>query len=206
MTFREFLVRPGLLLLFTLCWTLAAQAQEPASAVRYISDETAITLRQDKGMNAPVAALLKSGTRVEMIEDDKPSGYARVRVAPGREGWVLSRYLSNEPAARERLAAVQSQFADQQALVRRLEAENARLRAAGSRSSDTASAVPVADSAASGAPVAEDQEEGPKRSSGMHEVVSMVTGAGLFVAGLLAGLLVPLIPRGGRRSRWSADL
>lgn len=197
-------MRPGLLLLFTLCWTLAAQAQEPASAVRYISDETAITLRQDKGMNAPVAALLKSGTRVEMLEDDKPSGYARVRVAPGREGWVLSRYLSNEPAARERLAAVQSQFADQQALVRRLEAENARLRAnASSQSGEMQPAVPVAPSASSDVKTVEEEQSS---SSGLHEVVSMVTGAGLFVAGLLAGLLVPLIPLGGRRSRWSADL
>ncbi len=197
-------MRPGLLLLFTLCWTLVAQAQEPASAVRYISDETAITLRQDKGMNAPVAALLKSGTRVEMLEDDKPSGYARVRVAPGREGWVLSRYLSNEPAARERLSALQSQFADQQAALRRLEAENARLRAtASSQSSEAQPAVPVAPSVSSDVKTV---EEDPSSSSGLHEVVNMVTGAGLFVAGLLAGLLVPLIPRGGRRSRWSADL
>lgn len=197
-------MRPGLLLLFTLCWTLVAQAQEPASAVRYISDETAITLRQDKGMNAPVAALLKSGTRVEMLEDDKPSGYARVRVAPGREGWVLSRYLSNEPAARERLSALQSQFADQQAALRRLEAENARLRAtASSQSGEAQPAVPVAPSVSSDVKTV---EEDPSSSSGLHEVVNMVTGAGLFVAGLLAGLLVPLIPRGGRRSRWSADL
>lgn len=198
-------MRPGLLFVFTLCWTLATQAQEPASAVRYISDETAITLRQDKGMNAPVAALLKSGTRVEMLEDDKPSGYARVRVAPGREGWVLSRYLSNEPAARERLAALQSQFADQQAVVRRLEAENARLRsAAGSQGSEQQVAASRATSVPS--PLDTAEEDSSRASSGLHEVVSMVTGAGLFVAGLLAGLLVPLIPRGGRRSRWSADL
>lgn len=185
-------------MLLLLCWILGAQAQDGVAAVRYISDETAITLRQDKGMNAPVAALLKSGTRVEMLEDDKLSGYARVRVAPGREGWVLSRYLATEPAARERLAAMQSQFAEQQALVRKLEAENTRLRGAGGAVPQTASETPSV--------AAEVIEEGGAEPGSSSDVVSMVTGAGLFVAGLLAGLLIPLIPRGGRRSRWSAEL
>lgn len=187
------------MLLSLLCLLSAhAHAQNGDASLRYISDETAITLRQDKGMSAPVAALLKSGTRVELLEDDKVSGYARVRVAPGREGWVLARYLSNEPAARERLAAMQSQLAEQQATVRKLEADNLRLRdAAGSapRGLPAAAAVEQA---------VESETESPTKT---RDVVSMVTGAGLFVVGLLAGLLIPLIPtRGARRSRWSAEL
>ena len=34
----------------------------------------------------------------------------------------------------------------------------------------------------------------------------MVTGAGLFVVGLLAGVLIPLVVRGKPRRRWGADL
>lgn len=188
-------MRSGFMLL-SLCWMLIAHAQE--GGVRYISDETAITLRQEKGMNAPVAALLKSGTRVELLDDDTASGYARVRVAPGREGWVLARYLSNEPAARERLVVVQSQLAEQQVALRRVEAENARLREAAGNTPrampGTAVAVPAAL-----APSADARHS--------RDVVSMVTGAGLFVVGLLAGLLIPLIRTGGsRRSRWNAEL
>lgn len=173
-----------------LVWMAQAQAQDPA-AVRYISDETAITLRDNKGMDAAVAGLLTSGTRVELLESDSSSGYARVRVAPGREGWVLARYLSETPAARERLVQVEAMLAGQQALVRKLEAENAGLRATARSAPTSASAVPSV--AASAAPPADQ----PSRLTGM------LTGAGLVVAGLLTGLLLPLLRRNGNRRHWT---
>ncbi|MEI2420177.1 TIGR04211 family SH3 domain-containing protein, partial [Arthrospira platensis SPKY2] len=37
---------------------------------------------------------------------DAASGYTRVRTREGAEGWVLSRYLMDRPAAREQLAAL----------------------------------------------------------------------------------------------------
>lgn len=195
----RFRVWPGPILLLLIC-VLPVAAQEADTGVRYISDETAITLREDKGMNAPVAALLKSGTRVELLQTDASSGYARVRGPQGREGWVLARYLSTEPAARERLVAVQSRLAELQALAHKLEAENARLRAAAvatPASAEPATADCPEPTAAVAAPV-----QGP------GEIVSQLTGAGLFVAGLLGGLLIPLILHrdGRRKSRWSADL
>jgi SH3 domain protein len=189
--------RPLWLSLCLLLFGSSCAWAQGSGATRYISDETAITLREDKGMNSPVAALLKSGTKVELIEEDASSGYSRVRVAPGREGWVLARYLSNEPAARERLAAVQSELAEQKAAVRKLESDNARLRetAAAARSGASASA--------SGEQTPENE---PAASAAKSETAAMVTGAGLFVAGLLAGMLIPLVLRPKQRRRWSADL
>lgn len=196
----RFRIWPGPVLLLLLNCALPAAAQDADTGVRYISDETAITLREDKGMNAPVTALLKSGTRVDLLQADAASGYARVRAPQGREGWVLARYLSTEPVARERLVAVQSRLAEVQALAHKLEAENVRLRAA------------VAAAPASAAPAPADCPEPitPTDTQAEHpsEIVSRLTGAGLFIAGLLAGLLIPQIRRQDRRrnSRWSADL
>jgi SH3 domain protein len=184
-------------LLLMLSWLLPHTGASAQADVRYISDETAITLREDKGMNAPVAALLKSGTRVQLLQEDAVSGYSKVRVAQGREGWVLARYLSNEPAARERLATVQAQLAEQQALVRRLEGENLRLRQAGA----PPSATPVAATAPVVAAPATDSAAVTPGPNAM-----MVTGAGLFVAGLLSGVLILMIPRSRPRKRWSAEL
>ncbi|MGQ0699545.1 MAG: TIGR04211 family SH3 domain-containing protein [Panacagrimonas sp.] len=169
-------------------WMLAAQAQVPSPATRYISDETAITLRQDKGVNAPVAGLLQSGTRVELLESDSTSGYARVRVSKGRDGWVLARYLSTEPGARERLSTVEGELAKQVDLVARLKDENARLRGVDS---------PAAMDA--GASTGEHVGIG---SFGLRsEAVVMATGAGLFLAGLLVGLIASMMLRDSRRGR-----
>ena len=174
--------------------TAVAVAQE--TQVRYISDETAITLRQDKGMDAPVVALLISGTKVELIETDATAGYAHVKVGPGREGWVLARYLSMQPAARERLPKVEAALAEQKTIVARLESENERLRSA-----QGVAAPPALPPGADLPPTAAGPAE-PTVPADHAQAQAMFTGAGLFVVGLLVGLLIPLIPRGPRRN-WS---
>jgi SH3 domain protein len=57
--------------------------------------------------------MLSSGTELEILERDAESGYSRVRTAGGTEGWVLTRYLMNEPAAREQLARLTSQLSSE---------------------------------------------------------------------------------------------
>ncbi len=190
----HFRVIAAALLWMMLSSGLPLSAAADDSATRYISDETAITLRADKGMNAAVAALLKSGAKVELIEDDTASGYSRVKVSPGREGWVLTRYLSNEPAARERLVAVQSKLAEQQAMVRKLEGDVIRLREAAVVSGNAAR--PAVDPAPASA-----QDPAPGQGS---DPVLVGTGIGLFVAGLLSGLLIPMLRRGKPRRRAGA--
>ncbi len=184
-----------MLLLWSIAWT--ALGQEPAPTTRYISDETAVTLRQDKGMAAEVVALIKSGARVELIESDEASGYSRVRVGPGREGWVLTRYLTDQPAAREKLAAVSASLADQQARVRQLELEVQRLRTAANASTVGVGAAPRP-AAATPAPTADDDG---------YTWSEFFTGAALFLVGLLMGLIASqVLAQGRRRRRWTPDL
>jgi SH3 domain protein len=48
--------------------------------------------------------------QLEVLERDSESGYSRVRTPGGTEGWVLSRYLMNEPSAREQLETLTGQL------------------------------------------------------------------------------------------------
>lgn len=182
-------------LLMALSLVPLARADDPA--IRFISDQTAVTLRLDKGMDSPVAGLLTAGTRVQLLEADTASGYSRVRVAPGREGWVLARYLSMQPAAREQLVQVQAQLGEQQALVRKLQAENAKLR-------ETPAAIAVGAAAARTNQTAASANMAPPQASTQPE--ALITGAGLLLIGLLLGLLIPLVlaaPGRGRKKNWS---
>ncbi|HBV21301.1 MAG TPA: TIGR04211 family SH3 domain-containing protein, partial [Nitrosomonas sp.] len=43
------------------------------------------------------------GTALEVLEQDADSGYSKVQTNSGVEGWVLTRYLMREPAARMQL-------------------------------------------------------------------------------------------------------
>jgi SH3 domain protein len=87
---------------------LLATAARAESA--WVSDEFEITLRSGPSTSNAIELMLKSGTELEVLERDSETGYSRVRTGGGTEGWVLTRYLMNEPAAREQLAKLTSQL------------------------------------------------------------------------------------------------
>ena len=87
---------------------------------RYVSDTLEITMRSGKGTKFGITRMLRSGTPVEVLAVDTKSGYTQIRTKSGKEGWVLSRFLMNGRAARERLATAEKNLAE-------LELENRKL-------------------------------------------------------------------------------
>ena len=77
---------------------VSAQAQ-----TAWVSDEFEIMLRSGPSTSNAIQLMVGSGTRLDVLERDADSGYTRVRTSGGTEGWVLTRYLMGEPAAREQL-------------------------------------------------------------------------------------------------------
>ena len=87
---------------------LALVSTAAAAETRYVSDQLEITLRTGTSTQNAIIRMLPSGTRLETLEVDAASGYTRVRGPNGVEGWVLTRYLMDQPAARDRLEAANS--------------------------------------------------------------------------------------------------
>ncbi len=118
-----------LVLILALCLAPVASAE-----TRYVTDRFEITLRTGPGTDRKIVKMLPSGTPLEVLEEDEASGYARVRTRDGKEGWVLRRYLQEEPVARERLArlgerlqALEAEVAELRQARRQLSEENRRL-------------------------------------------------------------------------------
>lgn len=84
---------------------LAAQAEKS-----YASDQVEVLMRTGPSQQHAIVRMLKSGVALEVLERDQNKGYSKVRTAGGTEGWVLSRYLMAEPAARELLEKLSSDF------------------------------------------------------------------------------------------------
>lgn len=78
----------------------------------WVSDEFEVLLRTGPSTEHAIRLTMKSGTELEVLESDSDSGYSRVRTLGGTEGWVLSRYLMNEPPARQQLERLTSQLTD----------------------------------------------------------------------------------------------
>ena len=95
-------------LLSVLCLAPAAAAE-----TAWVSDQFEITMRSGPSTSNAIELMLDSGTQLEILERDTETGYSRVRTSGGTEGYVLTRYLMNEPAARQQLANLTSQLTNE---------------------------------------------------------------------------------------------
>lgn len=97
-----------------LCVLALGAALNPAAHAQsaWVSDQFEIMLRTGPSTSNEIRLMLGSGTRVEVLERDAETGYSRVRTDGGTEGWVLTRYLMGEPAAREQLEELTTQLTD----------------------------------------------------------------------------------------------
>lgn len=94
----------------------------------YVSDRLEITMRSGKSTSHGIIRMLRSGTAVEILETDKKSGYSRIKTRSGKEGWVLTRFLMNGQAARDRLAAAEKRLAELELENRKMNTTMAALR------------------------------------------------------------------------------
>lgn len=78
-----------------------------AETTKYVTDRLEIPMRTGKTTGHKVTKMLPSGMPLTVLQEDKEAGYMQVRTPTNAEGWVLSRYLLDEPAARDQLVKAQ---------------------------------------------------------------------------------------------------
>ena len=197
----------------------------------YITDQLKITLRSGESTTHKVIRMLPSGTAVEILSRSSETNYAKVRLPDGTVGYVLSRMLLNERPARERLAEAEqqlvvlrqepgklsSQLADLQEshadLQQRFNAtknENSDLKQELSRLRKVAQ-DPLR--------IATERDDAVQRSQQLADELDILKlknqrltdkteqnwfliGAGVIIAGIILGLLIPHMRVKKNRSEW----
>src|SRR5262245_41738866 len=100
--------------LSTVCAALLAALLAASPVLRsetvYVSDQFEVPLRTGETTEHAILKMLPSGTGVELLEVDKDKGYSRVRTSAGVEGYMLSRYLMPEAAARDQLTQLRQRL------------------------------------------------------------------------------------------------
>jgi SH3 domain protein len=205
---------------------LLAEAQ-----TRYVSDRTIVELRRGPSTEYLILRNLEAGERVEVLEQDESAGYSRVRVVDqGTEGWILTRFLTAEPIARERLAAAERSLATARERVTTLEAQTAelsrdlaatRMDLDESRATHGAVSKELADIRTAAANVVEIRDQNASlqqrliqrdreveeltaenaRLAGRNNQNWFIVGAAVLLAGIVVGLVAPSLRR-KRRSDW----
>jgi SH3 domain protein len=209
---------------------LALSAAAADAQTRYVSDRLEVTLRTGTTTQHSIVRMLPSGVRVEVLGTDDAAGYTRVRTADGTEGWVLTRYLMDRPAAREQLEAATARAESLAARVAELTAEVETLRSErdtldaergglGAETEELRTELErVRRVSASALELDKTNRElrtrlaaAEQASDSLRADVSdlkrntqrdwFLAGAGVLVLGLLFGLIIPKLKL-GRRSRW----
>lgn len=83
-----------------LLFTLSAHA---AVEKRYVTDSLWLQMRSGPSNEFRILKALKSGEHLIFIEEDTEAKYTKVKTSKGLEGWVLTRFLVNEPISKEKL-------------------------------------------------------------------------------------------------------
>ncbi len=201
------------ILLALFAFITTAQAE-----TRYIVDHSKFPLRTGKGTQHKIIAMLSSGKPVELLEQSS-DGYSHIRTTSGREGWILSRFLMQQPAARVRLAAAEQSLAaartikQQNAALQQqldsLQQSNASLQQKLQQIRDTAAHAIRLKQAnqqlstqlkQSQRAYATLQQETQEIRSGSQQRWYLI-GGGTIVFGILLGLILPRL-RVRKRERW----
>src|SRR5512143_2171851 len=218
------LSRPIAIALLLLATSVHAQT-------RYVSDRTVVELRRGPSTEYLILRNLEAGAAVQVLEQDAAAGYSRVRVQDqGTEGWILTRFLTAEPIARDRLAAAERSLTAAKTRATELEQQVSALTAelggtktdlAQTRSSHEQVSKDLADLRAAAANVVEirDQNESLRqrliqREREVAELTAansrltsqdqknwFIVGAGVLLGGIVIGLIAPSLRR-KRRSDW----
>ncbi len=95
----------------------------------YINDNLYVPLRSGAGLNFRIIHKgIKSGTKLELINRDESTGYSEVRTPDGMQGFLPSRFLTDEPIARQQLVSANQQLANLKKENAKLESELASLK------------------------------------------------------------------------------
>ncbi len=92
-------------------WMSLFLAQGLLAETAWVTDDVKITVRAGESARHKIISMAPSGMPVTVLSKSRESGYSKVKLPNGREGYILSRQLLPEPVARDQLAALKEEVA-----------------------------------------------------------------------------------------------
>lgn len=87
-----------------------SRAVETADTINYVGDSVDISMRSGPEINFRIIRMLKSGMKLRVLEKNG-NGWSRVIDENEKEGWILSRYLTDKIPASLRVAQLEQTMA-----------------------------------------------------------------------------------------------
>lgn len=187
-------------------------AQQALADTRYVSDNIFTYIHNGPGTQYRILGSVKAGEPLEVKAVSSEAGYTQVVDGRGREGWIKNSDLQNQISLRERLPQVQKELEEAKARLLNLNGDNEKRFA----EKDGQIAELHQEIAALKARLVsqgeemnnlQEQNEALTQSYDNQEhdmqMDWFIRGGAMVGAGLLLGILLPMLPRRRSRSdRW----
>ncbi|MCF3096535.1 TIGR04211 family SH3 domain-containing protein [Aeromonas australiensis] len=187
-------------------------AQQALADTRYVSDNIFTYIHNGPGTQYRILGSVKAGEPLEVKAVSSEAGYTQVVDGRGREGWIKNSDLQNQISLRERLPQVQKELEEAKARLLNLNGDNEKRFA----EKDGQIAELHQEIAALKARLVsqgeemnnlQEQNEALTRSYDNQEhdmqMDWFIRGGAMVGAGILLGILLPMLPRRRSRSdRW----
>ena len=211
---------------------LAATGLAQAADTRYVTDQLEATIRTGESVTHRITKMLPSGTAVEVLSTNPKTGYSRVRMPDGKDGYILTRHLMEEAPPRERVIELEAKLKELQQAPDQLTAklvalqdeytglERAHAKLESTKRELEAELIAVKRAAADPLAIAEERNALRKQVADLARQVEelkaknaeiandqgqrwFLIGGGVAVGGLLLGLILPHLRLRRQRSSWS---
>lgn len=206
--------------------------QMATAETRYVTDIFKITLRSGESTSHKIIRMLDSGSAVDVLSTNPGNGYSKVRVG-GTEGYVLTRQLMSHPSARDQLASMQKEVEELKAApgelrsnLANLQKEHRELQQAHKKLQEIKDKQEqelqsIQRTASNAIRISNERNELRKQVADLTREVEdlkqenrdlsneatrdwFLIGAGVIIAGILIGLILPHLRFQRRRSSWGS--
>jgi SH3 domain protein len=212
--------------------TIITATSYAAVEKRYVSDKLWLQLRSGPGSDFRILKALPSGEHLIFGEQTEDKNYTKVTTDKGVEGWVLTRFLEDEPVAKEKLILSQRELVKVKAELDTLKQQtNALSEEKSSLSGDHSSLTRekkslekelkrIKEISANALQLDSKNTKLTKRNQELEiqletltadntrlkdnkERTFMIIGGGLIIFGIVLGLAIPAMRGGRKAASWS---
>jgi len=85
---------------YIVCFILLFSSHTALAKSVYVTDYHSFTLRSGESSSHKIIKMLKSGTRLTLLSENKGSGYSQVQTSAGVTGYIPTRFTLNKPISR----------------------------------------------------------------------------------------------------------
>lgn len=186
----------------------------------YATDSLPVPIRRGTSTEHKILRMVPSGTPLQILETDEAEGYSKIRTPEGTVGWILTRYLMDQPPPRQLAAQLQSQ-------VNNLEEKNRVLKDKADALDTTSASLTrcseelseIQRTAAQALSIERENRNLQQEAAQAREQADyfqqentllrdeskrnwFITGASVGLGGVLLGLIMPFILRRRQRRNW----